>query len=226
MENGNQKRLPDWAKRFLEKHRKKITIISSTAGILFVLYWLYSSGHESIVSRALTPFFNMIGWFFSQTFFTLPLKWLPLAVVVCIIGLIALVLLLWPYIMIGVSFVALIVKTLWNKTKKRKRLIRIGWAFFFAYMFVLWFAMANNAIRWLPGKSQAEYVLYKKCNPWAERYTPESAKKVVGEKVAEYMEVKYGIDVTIDAAKRQSNVWKWVNVVWEGAKTFFFSGLF
>ena len=168
----------------------------------------------------------MLDWFFSQTFFTLPLKWLPFAVAVFVIGLIALILLLWPYIMIGVSFAALIVKSLWNKTRKKKKMIKLVWVVFFTYLFVLWFAMANNTIKWLPGKEQAEYVLYKKCNPWAERYTPEAAKRAVATKIAEYVKVKYGIDVTIEAAKKQSNLWKWIKVIWEGVKAFFISGLF
>ena len=167
----------------------------------------------------------MIEFVFSQPFLTLPLQWIPFALALLLIGIVALIFLLWPYILISASFLALIIKTLWNKRKQRKRLIKTAWVLFFVYLFTLWFAMANKTINWLPGKSQTEYVLYEKCNPWAEKYTPDAAKKAVGLQIVKYVETEYGLAITLDAARKQNNLWGLIKVVWGGTKIFFMKGI-
>ncbi|MEA3248513.1 MAG: hypothetical protein U9Q73_02290 [Nanoarchaeota archaeon] len=212
-------------KKFCVERRRKIIIGTFIVGVMFVLYWLHTSGCENVITKFLTPFFNMISWLFNQNFFTLPLQWIPLTLVIFILVFIILMLLLWPYVVVGISFLALIKKTLWNKRLKKRRIIKSAWTCFFVYSFVLWFAMANNSINWLPGKTQAEFVLCKKANPWAERYTPTAAKKAIGIQIAKYVQTKYGIDVTIDAARKQGNLWQWTKVIWGGVKLFFWRGL-
>ena len=192
--------------------------------LLLILYWLSSTGLETTITKILNPIFNMINFVFSQPFLTLPLKWIPFALALFILGLVALVLILWPYILVGVSFIALIIKTLWNKRKQRKRIVKTIWILFFLYIFALWFAMANNNLNWLPGKSQAEHILYKKCNPWAEKYTPDAVKKAIGLQITKYVEVKYGRAIILNYAKKQNNLWNLIKVVWSGVKIFFMKG--
>lgn len=86
--------------------------------------------------------------------------------------------------------------------------------------------MANDTINWLPGKSQTEYVLYEKYNPWAEKYTPDAAKKAEGLQIIKYVETEYGLAITLDSAREQNNLWGLVKVVWGGTKIFFMKGLF
>ncbi|MFH1237968.1 MAG: hypothetical protein ABIH79_01085 [archaeon] len=207
-------------KKTLKKHSKKIITITSVVSILLILYLLHSTGIENIITKSLNPIFNMIDFAFSQTFFTLPLKWMPLALVIFLIGFVAIVLILWPYIFIGVSFVALIAKTLWNKRKKKKRIAIAVWIFLFGYVFTVWFAMANDTANWLPGKSQTEYILYEKANPWAEKYTPEAVKKAIGENLAD------NLNTILNIAEKQNNFWKWINVIRSGAKIFLTKGIF
>ncbi len=211
--------------KYVKKHLKEIVPVVLTTSIFLILYGLHNTGFETTITKILTPIFNMVSFVFSQPFLTLPLKWIPLALAIFIMGFVALALILWPYILVGISFMALIAKTLWNKTKERKRVVKIIWILFFVYIFTLWFAMANNTANWLPGKSQTEYVLYEKCNPWAEKYTPDAAKKVAGLQVIKYVETEYGLAITLDAARKQNNLWSAVKVVWGGAKIFFMKGL-
>ena len=139
----------------IKKPKKKIIITSAIFSILLILYWLHSTGFETKITQVLNPLFNMVGFVFNQTSFILPLLWIPLVLIIFIMSIIALLLILWPYIFAGISLVALIRKTLRNKRERKKQTIKAIWTFLFTYIFILWFAMANNTINWLPGKSQA-----------------------------------------------------------------------
>ena len=213
-------------KKINPKNLKKSIPLFFIIIILLVLFWLHSTGLESKITQVLNPIFNMVYFVFSQPFFTLPIMWMLPALIIFLLGLLALFLLLWPYILIGISSTAIIVKTLRNKRPERKRIIKIAWSIFFIYLFTLWFAMANNNLDWLPGKKNVEYVLYKKCNPWAEKYTPEAAKNSIGLQIIKGIETEYGLSITLSAAKEQNNLWSLVKVIWSGTKFFFMKGLF